>query len=62
MSSENHNIFPNNACVILKRLCGLDIENCKGLSLLKIEDSEGAIMTLQFINASELATDEASAQ
>ena len=45
----------------LKRLCGLDIENCKGSSLLKTEDSEGAIMTLQSTNASEWATDEASA-
>ena len=38
--------------------CGLDIENRKGSSLLKTEDSEGAMMTLQSTNASELATDE----
>ena len=41
-------------------MCGLDIENRKGSSLLKTEDSERAI-TLQSINASELANDEASA-
>ena len=43
-----------------KMLCGLDIEN-KGSNLLKTEDSEGAIMTLECTNASELATEEASA-
>ena len=38
---------------------GLDIENCKG-SNLKTGDGEGAIMTRQSTNVSELATDEAS--
>ena len=57
----DHNLFPNNARVILKRLCGLDIENRKGSSLLKTEDSEGAIITLHSTNASELRTDEHSA-
>ena len=60
----NHNIFSNNARVILKHLRGLDIENpqenCKGSSLFKTEDSEGA-MALQSTNASELATAEVSA-
>ena len=42
-------------------MCGLDIENCEGSSFLKIEDSEGAIITLQSTNASELAADEGSA-
>ena len=42
-------------------MCGLEIENCKSSSLFKTEDSEGAIMTLQYTNASELATDESSA-
>ena len=45
----------------LKRLCGLDIENRKGSSLLKTENSEGAIITLQSTNASKLATEEGSA-
>ena len=39
----------------------MNIENHEGLSLLKTEDSEGAKMTLQSTNASELATDEGSA-
>ena len=43
-----------------KTLCGLDIEN-KGSSLLKTEENEGAIMTLQSTNASEFATDEGTA-
>ena len=42
-------------------MCGLDIENRKGSSLLKTEDSEGVIMPLQSTNVSELATDEGSA-
>ena len=42
-------------------MCGLVIENHKGSSLLKTEDSEGPIMTLQSTNASELGTDEGSA-
>ena len=40
---------------------GLDIENCKGSSLLKTEDSEGAIVSIVYYNASELATNDASA-
>ena len=42
-------------------MCGLDTENGKGSSLLKAEDNEGAIMTLQSTNVSDLATDEGSA-
>ena len=42
-------------------MCGLDIENREGSSLLKTEDSEGTIITLQSTNASELAADEGSA-
>ena len=38
-------------------MCGLDIENGKGSSLLRTEDSEGAIITLHSRNASELGTD-----
>ena len=57
----DHNLFPNNAYVISERLCGVDMENREVSSLLKTEDGEGAIMTLQSANASELATDEASA-
>ena len=45
----------------LKTFVWLDTENCKGLSLLKTEDSEGSIMTLQSTNVGELATDKDSA-
>ena len=44
-----------------KAFVWLGYKNHKGSSLLKTEDSEGAIMTLQSTNTSELAADEDSA-